>query len=547
MPRPPNLPRRHAAILLLLSLVLLLLGLRPRELWGPDEAIVGTIVREMVVEGEWLVPHVNGEVYPDKPPLYYWLAAAPAFLTGTVMPLWFRLPATLAAIGCLWLLYALGARLMSRTTGLMAAAILATTPLFTISAQIARMDMLLTLLIMAMFYCFVRGLQEPARHHRWFLAVYPLAGLAFLTKGLIGPVIAGFVIGSVIVWQREWRAFLRIEPGWGLVLAGGVVLPWLIPAVLAEGIGYAGNLLITQSVGRTVSSFAHDRPLYYYLYAFPPSVLPWIVFLPGALWRLWRHWRQGGDQEKWRFPLLLAWTVGLFLIFSAISGKLVIYLLPLCPALALVVADWWHEAFAAPDSSASRRHLVWPAVLSVGLLAGGAGLLPATALLPAGIPHLLLFGYAGAVALAVVIALGLSRPPLPVRLFGLLLVTIGLAFAVVTSAVPRVDAVMSPKRLAELLPGQTANVAMATYKVRPGLLNYYAGRRFETLADPAAVRAFLAQTAPALCVIREDQLGRIWEELPEELRVIGRHQMNRATYVVIANAARPPDGTAGVP
>jgi 4-amino-4-deoxy-L-arabinose transferase-like glycosyltransferase len=274
---PPPLPRNHAAVLTLLSIALLLLALLPRELWSTDEPIVGAVVREMLVDGEWLVPHVNSAVYPDKPPLYYWLAALPVALTGAMTPLWLRLPAALAAIGCLWLTYALGARLMSQSTGLLAAVILATSPLFTVSAQIARMDMVLTLLITAIFYCFVRGLQEPAHQRRWFLAIYPLIGLTFLTKGLIGPIVAGFVIGSVLLWQRDWRAWRRIEPVWGACLAGAVVLPWLIPAVLQEGVGYAEALLITQSVGRAVNSFAHDRPFYYYLYTFPPVVLPWIV------------------------------------------------------------------------------------------------------------------------------------------------------------------------------------------------------------------------------------------------------------------------------
>ncbi|MEW6324708.1 MAG: glycosyltransferase family 39 protein, partial [Nitrospirota bacterium] len=145
-PSPPHsIPPHHRLLLTLLSLVLLLLALLPRELWSMDEAIVGTIIREMVVDGEWLVPHVNGERYADKPPLYYWLAALPAVF-DMLRPVWFRLPSALAAIGCLWLIYGLGARLFHPATGLLAAVMLATSPLFTVSAQMARMDLLLTLL-----------------------------------------------------------------------------------------------------------------------------------------------------------------------------------------------------------------------------------------------------------------------------------------------------------------------------------------------------------------------------------------------------------------
>lgn len=498
----------------------------------------------MLVDGAWLVPHVNGEVYPDKPPLYYWLATLPAALSGTLTPLWFRLPATLAAIGCLWLTYALGVRLFNRSTALVAAAILATSPLFAVSAQLARMDMLLTLLITAILYCFARGLEEPAQRRGWFLAIYPLAGLAFLTKGLIGPVVAAFVIGSVLHWQRDWKFLPRLQPGWGLLLAGAVILPWLIPAVMQEGLGYATQLFVTQSVGRAVRSFAHERPFYYYLYTFPPIFLPWAFFFPGALWRLW----QQGSRQDWRLPFLLSWTVGLFLFFSAISGKLVIYLLPLFPAAALVVADLWREAFTEGDGPLSRRHLLWPTLLATASLAGAAVVVPATRLLPAGIPHLLFYGYAAGVVLLSMILFGLFRQPLPHRLFVIALATIVLALGIARYASDSLSATMSPKPLGQLLRAYRMSVpAMAIYKVRPGLLNYYAERRFESLSDPAAVREFLAQAAPAICVVREHDLPRIWEEFPAELRMIDRRRVGRAVYAVVANAQVPIDHPVSMP
>jgi 4-amino-4-deoxy-L-arabinose transferase-like glycosyltransferase len=530
------IPRTHLAVLALLSLALLLLGLRPRELWGTDEAIVGTIIREMVVDGQWLVPHVNGQVYPDKPPLYYWLAALPAALSGTLTPLWFRLPATLAAIGCLWLTYALGARLMSRTTGLVAAVVLATSPLFAVSAQIARMDMLLTLLITVILYCFARGLQEPARQRRWFLAMYPLAGLAFLTKGLIGPVVAGFVIGSVLLWQRDWRLLLRLQPAWGVLLAGAVILPWLIPAVMQEGLEYADELIVTQSVGRAVRSFAHDRPFYYYLYAFPPAFLPWALFLPGALTRLWQRW--GGPD--WRLPLLLSWTAGLFLFFSAIGGKLLIYMLPLLPAAALVVADLFGAALATPDASFSRRWLFWPTVLAVAALVGASVALPATGLLPDRISNVLLLGYAGAVAFVSFVIVRMTTLSLARRCFAMVLLPTVLAFALANAVIGAMSGTFSPRPLGDLLLRYREPApVMATYRVRHGWLNYYAERRFDILATPRAVREFLAQAAPAICVIKNEDLARVWKTLPEELRVIERRDVGGAIYLIIANRYVP--------
>jgi len=466
---PDPIPRSHRLTLILLSAALLLLALLPRDLWVKDEAIVGAVLREMVVDGQWLVPHVNGEIYPDKPPLYFWLAAAPAAATGLLTPLWFRLPAALAAIGCVWLLYALGARLFDRDTGLFASVILATSPLFAAGALIARMDMLLTLLVTAIFYCFARGMQEPAHPRRWFLAMYALAGLAFLTKALIGPVIAGVVIAGVLLWRREWRAWVRVEPIWGTLLFAAVILPWLAPAVLQEGMAYANAVLVKQSVGRAVQAFDHARPFYYYLYAFPATFLPWIVILPVALWRL----RSDGGRTDWPVQLLLLWSVGLFVFFSAVSGKLVIYLLPLVPALALIVAREWRRAWSP-------------------------------------------------------------------TLFATLAVTGALLIVAARGAAFHYNASMSPKALGQFLHARDdGSSAMATYKIRPGLLNFYAERRFLTLENSDAVRDFLLQPTPAIAVIREEDRARIWDPLPAELRQLGRYRVADTTYLVLATPATP--------
>lgn len=528
--------RTHRAVLALISLGILLFALRPRELWGVDESIVGTIVREMLVDGHWLVPHVNGEVYADKPPLYYWLAALPVAASGTLTPLWFRLPAALSAIGCLWLTYALGTRLAGRATALVAAVVLATSPLYVVSAQLARMDMLLTLLITASLYCFVRGLQEPARRRRWFLAIYPLAGLAFLAKGLIGPVVVAAVIGGVALWQRDWRLVLRLEPGWGALLAGLVILPWLVPAAREAGLAYVHDLIVRQSFGRAIHSFAHDRPFYYYLYAFPPTFLPWVFYLPGALVLLWRRW----NRSDWRLGLLMSWTAGLFLLFSTVSGKLVVYLLPLLPAAALMVAIVWSEALAAPDDEPfARRWLFWPTMLAIGTFVGGAAVSSAAQLL-AGIPSGLAVACAGAAALVAVILLRRTERPLAWRCFATVLATGALVVGLAIAATDTMSGAMSAKPLADILVRYSHRVpAMATYGLRPGFLNYYAERRLDTLPTLDAVRQFLAQTGPAICVVKEKELRGIWKTLPDELRVIERREVAGAAYLVIANRPVP--------
>jgi 4-amino-4-deoxy-L-arabinose transferase-like glycosyltransferase len=541
---PAAMPPAHRWTLIGLSLFLLFLGLVPRELWGVDEPLVGTIIREMVVDGQWLVPHLNGELYAEKPPLYFWLSALPALLTGTLLPLWFRLPSTLAAIGCLWLTYRMGIRLFNARTGLLAASILATSLLFALSSQITRMDMPLVWLIMAILYSFVRFVQEesPAAADRWALAIYPLVGLAFLTKGPIGPVVPAFVIGSVLLWQRDWRSVARLRPIVGPLLACAVVLPWLIPAVLQEGVDYAKILILQQSVGRAISSFSHSRPFYYYLYTFPVTFLPWLLFLPGAFWWLWRQRESLG----WRGPFLVSWTLGLFLFFSVMSGKLVIYLLPLFPGLALIIAAWWNSFLSAPDATgeaAGRRWLTGLTVASVAIFPIAAIVTTIGRFTPPEIPFWLPLTTAGATVLVALAVFRQLRQPVPLRLFAALLIATGLALAIARVAIIRLDDVQSPTRLGFFLREYKDDVeAMAIYKVRAGMLNFYAEHRFDQLAEPADVQRYMSRPTPALCVIDSRALLKVWTVLPPDLRVLKEERMGRLRLFVIANAAVPPPG-----
>jgi len=542
------MPAAHRWMLIGLTCFLLFLGLVPRELWGVDEPLVGTIIREMVVDGQWLVPHLNGDVYTEKPPLYFWLSALPAWLTGTLLPLWLRLPSTLSAIGCLWLTYRMGARLFSARAGLLAAGMLATSLLFALASQITRMDMPLTLIIQAVFYCFIRFMEleadSPAAAGRWALAIYPLVGLSFLTKGPIGPVVPAFVIGSVLLWQRDWRAVMRLRPVTGTLLALAVVLPWLIPAVMQAGIGYAYLIILQQSVGRAINSFSHGRPFYYYLYTFPVTFLPWLLFLPAAFLWLWRQ----QETLDWRRPFLVSWTLGLFLFLSVMSGKLVIYLLPLFPGLALIVGAWWAAWWEARQAATllptgretrgSSRWLGWLTVVAIALYPATAIVAAAWHRLPPQIPSWAAIAAGTASALAGIVLFRAVRQPRPVRLYAALTVAAALALCFTRVAITRLDDVQAPTRLGAFLRAYKDEVpAMAIYKVRPGLLNFYAEHRFDDLETPGAVRSYLDRNEPALAVIDNRALPNVWSALPPELQKLGEADVGRLHFVVIANAA----------
>ena len=120
--------REHAV--LILATVLFLWFLWAHDLWAPDEPRFGEVAREMLVDGQWIVPHVNGVVYNHKPPLLFWLIAGLSVPFGRVLEFTCRLPSALAAIGTVALTIRLGRRFYGPRTAALAGVVLATSFLF---------------------------------------------------------------------------------------------------------------------------------------------------------------------------------------------------------------------------------------------------------------------------------------------------------------------------------------------------------------------------------------------------------------------------------
>ena len=170
--------------LLVLGLVLFLPGIGGRDLWNPDEPRYAEVTREMRQSGDFFVPHLNGKIYSEKPPLLFWSIAAASLATGEVGPVAARLPSLAAAIVTLFLLFGMAQRLFDRRVAWWSVAILATSGRILWQARVGQIDMLLLCLVPLAMYFFVRGWLE----HRpgFFRLFFVAAGLGTLAKGPVG-------------------------------------------------------------------------------------------------------------------------------------------------------------------------------------------------------------------------------------------------------------------------------------------------------------------------------------------------------------------------
>lgn len=341
--------RRHVsrlpviAWLLLLALVVLSAGIGLRDPWPADEPRFALIARDMVESGQWFFPRVAGVLYADKPPVFFWLIASCYWLTGSLRVA-FLLPSLLAAIGTLWLVYDLGARLWDRRTGLYAAALLLVTLQFALQARAAQIDAVLTFWTTLGFYGLCRHLLLGPQW-RWYLAGFAAAGAGVITKGVgILPLLV--FIPWALARIRGWNALPRFRGGWrwaaGPVAMLAVIGSWLVPmAVLVHLSGdptyaaYRDEILFRQTAVRYADAWHHIKPFWYYVVeVIPVFWLPLSLALPWLI-PAWRRDLREGDA---RLLLLLGWIALVVLFFSVSPGKRGVYLLPAVPALALAAA-----------------------------------------------------------------------------------------------------------------------------------------------------------------------------------------------------------------
>ncbi len=341
-----------AALLAALGGALYLPGLGREILRHPLEARYALAAREMLRGGPLLVAHVFGELYPDKPPLYFWATAGLGWLRGgEIHEATARLPAAVAAIATLLLVARLGSALFGAPAGLLAGCVLATSNLFFWYARQGHPDQFLTLFVTLAALGLWRTLErdEAGGGLGWVVVGYGAMALGVLSKGLLGlviPLLAGATYALGTGPPRAAARRLVLLPGLGVFLAG--VLAWYAPAVWRYGTGYLYETLVHQHMVRYAHTWAHAAPWYYYLGEFPSGFFPWVLFLPGGAVLAWRA-RAGatGGERRPGASFPLAWFVTGFVLFSLASGKRGAYLLPLYPAAALLVGGLWARGLAA--------------------------------------------------------------------------------------------------------------------------------------------------------------------------------------------------------
>lgn len=358
-----------AVIALFLILYILPLGVRPIAI--PDETRYAEIPREMIVSGDWVVPHLNGLKYFEKPVLGYWLNALSITLFGEnafAIRLTSALSAGISALMVFFLIRRFGG---GSQTGILGAAAYLTCLLVFALGTINILDSMLSMFLTGAITSFFFAHKEnrPSRKFA-FLALFGVfCGLAFLIKGFLAFAVPLVTIVPFMLWERRFKELIKISwvPFLTLLI---VVLPWCIMVHLRES-DFWNYFFWTEHIKRFISPIPgqHPKPFWYFIPILAGGALPWLFLLPAVFSGVKGVVRSKDSLVRFA----ICWFLFPFLFFSACSGKLIPYILPCFPPLVIIIAIGLVNYFERGKQKAFSICALFFAVVTGGGCGGACG------------------------------------------------------------------------------------------------------------------------------------------------------------------------------
>ncbi len=510
--------RYYPLYLLLLCSALFFPGLGARDFWAPVEPRYAEIARVMFAKGEWIVPTVNGDLYTDKPILYFWLVLLAANLAGAVNEWTVRLPVALGGIGFVLATYYLGRGFFTARIGFLAAAMLATSVRVIWEARWAHIDILFCFFFVLSVYYAARAFLGKGRPNEILLA-YLFMGLATLAKGLIGVVLPALLLIGFMVARRDWRMISAAKPHLGIPIFLVVVTPWLYLVNSATEGKWLTDFIYVHHFQRYTAGVGHRQPFYYYFTTLPVDFLPWTIFVIPAFFS-YRPYRSLLSDPAKLFSVL--WFSVVFLFFTASDTKRDLYLMPLLPTVALFAAHYIDDLAAGRLAQGVLYRFV--SLFFFGLIALAGLLLPLAAWLLRRDTFWISLPVAAALAAGgafTIIFLKQKQPSRVVAATTLMMVLSVLS--AVTWIFPYIEPFKSRRffsmEVRRIVP---ESAVLYIYADNMNDFNYYTEREaIPVLRSRAAVEKLLTSGAGAYMLIKSRDLKRLGLIAPERIRSTG--------------------------
>lgn len=321
-------------ILAIAVIMLYILPLGSYSLMEPDEGRYSEIPREMIASGNYITPMLNYVKYFEKPVFLYWMNAASFHIFGQ-NEFAARIGTALCALAGAGVAAWLGAFMFGTQAGIISGIVTATSLLYFAIGTINITDMPLSFFLTLAFAAFYMA--HKSKNKRWYLLFYGAAALAVLTKGLVGVVLPGGVILCYILATRQWKLFYQPLYIPGIILFFALSVPWFY-LVCRDNPDFFRFFFIQEHFLRYMTKMHHRyEPFWFFLPMIPAGLMPWTAFF-FALFSKKSVVRDPGSAEKRDSVIyLLLWSGVILLFYSASDSKLIPYIVPCLPPLAILI------------------------------------------------------------------------------------------------------------------------------------------------------------------------------------------------------------------
>jgi len=309
---------------------------------APDSARYAEIPREMTVTHDYVIPHLNGLPYLEKPPFFYWLQAISIKIFG-VNDFAVSLPnAVMGFLCCLVVLFATR-KIYGHLAAILSAIILATSSLFFALTRIVTLDMTLTFFLTAALMSFILGAKEEGRakqkYYMWLMYIF--AACAAMTKGLVGAIFPSAIIFFWVLFCREWSSIKKYCIPSGMIIILLLVAPWHI-LVQLKNPDFFKFYFIGEHFLRYLTPYSdRAQPFGFLLVVFLGGFFPWTVFLLQSIRYNFLYYSKDKSSYKYKaFVFLIIWAAFIFLFYTFSHSKLITYILPIFPPFAILVGNY---------------------------------------------------------------------------------------------------------------------------------------------------------------------------------------------------------------
>ena len=512
-------------VILVLFVVLYFYRLGSVGLIDVDEPRYAEAGREMLESGNWIVPYFNYSVRFDKPIFFYWLEAISMKVFG-VNEFAARFPSALCALLCVSILFVFLKTFYDITFALTGVVLLMSSFEFAALSRFSVTDMALASFMSSAMFSFFLGYHHVLNSHRffkfqitefsfWYITGFLFLALAVLTKGPIAIIILCLVFIPFFWWIEKLDYFFKSNTFWiGFFIFLFTIIPWYLMVHFATGGEFTKVFFGTHNFSRFTSVVSgHRGSVFYFIPVVLIGFLPWTFFLPQAIFSLIKKGLRSllsstTEQVPW---FCLWWFLVVFVFFSFSKTKLLTYVLPLFPALSVIISFWFNEMF---KKHINNRGLIigLGTFFLFSLIFLGICLFNLNVILPREIKNLKLdlpiISFAFLMFVGVSMAWASSHKDVKMTLLIICSTFLLLDFSLISFLLPKIDE-CSQQMLRTFAKSILKDVELSTYQIVKPSLTFYSERKIEKFDSIEEIQEKLSQESKFAFVTKRTLLDGV--------------------------------------